>query len=131
MPDHISDGSYFRELRNNIWVKILKFFDADPDPRYLFDPGSVIRDKHLGSAAEDTEFCTKKTIDEPRLTELSIVQVRVLLREDAGGQGEHCRVHALRLHQDPLHCPHCQGPGRRAQQVIGLYIFVVSSFFKY
>jgi hypothetical protein len=23
-------GSYFRELRNNFWVKILKFFDADP-----------------------------------------------------------------------------------------------------
>ncbi len=23
-------GSYFRELRNNVWVKILKFFDADP-----------------------------------------------------------------------------------------------------
>jgi hypothetical protein len=23
-------GSYFRELRNNFWVKILKFFDVDP-----------------------------------------------------------------------------------------------------
>jgi hypothetical protein len=23
-------GSYYRELRNNFWVKILKFFDADP-----------------------------------------------------------------------------------------------------
>jgi hypothetical protein len=23
-------GSYFRELRNNFWVKMLKFFDADP-----------------------------------------------------------------------------------------------------
>jgi hypothetical protein len=30
-------GSYFRELRNNFWLKILKFFDADPDP-----PGSGI-----------------------------------------------------------------------------------------
>jgi hypothetical protein len=29
-------GSYFRELRDNFWVKILKFFDADP--------GSGIRD---------------------------------------------------------------------------------------
>jgi hypothetical protein len=25
-------GSYFRELRNNFWVKILKYFDADADP---------------------------------------------------------------------------------------------------
>jgi hypothetical protein len=23
-------GSYFRQLRNNIWVKMLEFFDADP-----------------------------------------------------------------------------------------------------
>jgi hypothetical protein len=64
-----------------------------------------------------------------KITVTFCVQVRVLLREDAGGQGEHCRVHAVRLHQDPLHCPHCQGPGRRAQQVIGLHMFVVSSFF--
>jgi hypothetical protein len=28
-------GSYFLELRNNFWVKILQFFDADPYP----DPG--------------------------------------------------------------------------------------------
>jgi hypothetical protein len=26
-------GSFFRELRNNFRVKILKFFDMDPDPR--------------------------------------------------------------------------------------------------
>jgi hypothetical protein len=48
-------GSYFRELRNNFWVKILKIFDADSHPgiRNLFDPGSGtkkfgsgIRDKH-------------------------------------------------------------------------------------
>jgi hypothetical protein len=31
-------GSYFRELRTNWWVKILKFFDADADA----DPGSGI-----------------------------------------------------------------------------------------
>jgi hypothetical protein len=49
----LSFASYFQELRNNFWVKILKFFDADPDPgsRNLFDPGSGmekirIRDKH-------------------------------------------------------------------------------------
>ncbi len=41
-------GSYFRELRNNFWVKTLKFFEADPDQgsriRNLFDPGSGIQD---------------------------------------------------------------------------------------
>jgi hypothetical protein len=26
-------GSFLRELRNNFWVKILKFFDMDLDPR--------------------------------------------------------------------------------------------------
>jgi hypothetical protein len=37
-------GSYFRELRSNFWVKILKFLDADVDPGsdYLFDLGSRI-----------------------------------------------------------------------------------------
>jgi hypothetical protein len=25
-------GSFYRELRNNFWVKILKFFDVDADP---------------------------------------------------------------------------------------------------
>jgi hypothetical protein len=52
-------GSYFRELGNNFFGKILKFFDADADP----DPGIFltldlgsgmekirIRDKHPGSA---------------------------------------------------------------------------------
>jgi hypothetical protein len=28
----IHPGSYFRELRNNFLGKILKFFDADPNP---------------------------------------------------------------------------------------------------
>jgi hypothetical protein len=34
-------GSYFRELRNNFWVKRLKFFDADADPGFFLtlDPG--------------------------------------------------------------------------------------------
>jgi hypothetical protein len=27
-------GSYFRELRNQVGFKIVKFFDADPDPGY-------------------------------------------------------------------------------------------------
>ncbi len=36
----------FRELTNNFWVKILEFFDADPDPGSgnNFDARSVIRD---------------------------------------------------------------------------------------
>jgi hypothetical protein len=36
-PDYISES-----LETIIWVKILKFFDADPDPESgnLFDPGS-------------------------------------------------------------------------------------------
>ncbi len=39
----------FRELKNSFFgLKILKFFDADPDPgseiRNLFDPGSEIHD---------------------------------------------------------------------------------------
>jgi hypothetical protein len=49
-------GSYFRELRNIFWVKILKFFDAAEirDGNNL-DPGwkkfeSGIRNKHPGSA---------------------------------------------------------------------------------
>jgi hypothetical protein len=37
-------GSYFRELRNNFWVEILQFFDADPGSGNLLDPGSRIRD---------------------------------------------------------------------------------------
>ncbi len=53
-------GSYFLELRNHFfWVKILKFFDADPgywmETVRIRDPGwkkvgSAIRDKHPGSA---------------------------------------------------------------------------------
>ncbi len=36
IPDYI-----FRELRNNFcWVKLLKFFDADPGSGNLFGPGS-------------------------------------------------------------------------------------------
>jgi hypothetical protein len=35
-------GSYIRELRNNFWVKILEFFDEDPDKKNS-DPGSRIR----------------------------------------------------------------------------------------
>jgi len=52
--------SYFQELRNNFWVKILRFFDADTDPGFgnLFDhefgvrdgKKIMIRDKHPGSA---------------------------------------------------------------------------------
>ncbi len=41
-------GSFiYHMIRETIfWVKILQFFDADPDSRsfYLFDPGSGIRD---------------------------------------------------------------------------------------
>jgi len=53
-------GSYFLELRNHFcWVKILKFFDANPgsgmETVLIRDPGwkkvgSRIRDKHPGSA---------------------------------------------------------------------------------
>jgi hypothetical protein len=51
--------SYFRELRNNFFVKILKFFDADPgsgmEKIRILDPRSGlkkirIRDKHPESA---------------------------------------------------------------------------------
>ncbi len=40
-------GSYFRQLRNNFWVKILKFFDVEPGPGM---EKIRIRDKHPGSA---------------------------------------------------------------------------------
>ncbi len=36
IPDHISES-----LEAIFWVKIHKFFDADPDPEF-FDPGSGI-----------------------------------------------------------------------------------------
>jgi hypothetical protein len=46
-------GSYFRELRNNFfWLKIIKFFDADPDLGWK-KFGSGIRDKHPGSNTEE------------------------------------------------------------------------------
>ncbi len=34
IPDHISES-----LETIFWVKMLKFFDADPDPGIFFDPG--------------------------------------------------------------------------------------------
>ncbi len=50
-------GSYFGELRNHFWVKILKFFDADPGWEKIGSGirdgqkfGSGIRDKRTGSA---------------------------------------------------------------------------------
>jgi hypothetical protein len=51
-------GSYFRALRNNIFgLKILTYFDADPDPgsgifliRVIRDGKFRILDKHPGSA---------------------------------------------------------------------------------
>ncbi len=60
--------SYFRELRNNFSVNILKFFDADADPGIFLtlDPGSGmeknrIRDKHPGSARlNSSPFWSKK-----------------------------------------------------------------------
>jgi hypothetical protein len=51
-------GSYFRELRNNFWVKILKIFDADPGWKKIRirDPGC----KKFGSG---------KNIPDPQLCE--------------------------------------------------------------
>jgi hypothetical protein len=41
-------GSYFRELINNVWLKILKIFVNSVlrilNPVSFFDPGSAIRD---------------------------------------------------------------------------------------
>jgi hypothetical protein len=49
IPDHISEI-----LKTIFWLKILKFFVADPDPGsgIFFYPGWIIliRDKHPGSA---------------------------------------------------------------------------------
>jgi hypothetical protein len=39
IPDHISESS-----ETILWVKILKFFDADLGTGNRFDPGSGIRD---------------------------------------------------------------------------------------
>jgi hypothetical protein len=58
-------GSYFLELRNHFWVKILKFFDADPEWKQ-FGSGmekSRIRDKHPGSATlHDSLRCLEYAI---------------------------------------------------------------------
>jgi hypothetical protein len=35
IPDHIS-----KSIETIFWVKIIKFFDADPESENLFDPGS-------------------------------------------------------------------------------------------
>jgi hypothetical protein len=47
-------GSYFRELRHNFWIKILKFVDADPGydirDRQNLDTGSGMEKIHPGSA---------------------------------------------------------------------------------
>jgi hypothetical protein len=55
-PDHISE-----RLETTFWVKILKFFDADPDPgsfRSRIRDGKVrIRDKHPGSATLVPTLC--------------------------------------------------------------------------
>jgi hypothetical protein len=52
IPDHI-----FESLETIFWLKMLEFFDADPDPgsENILDPGSEmekirIRDKHPASA---------------------------------------------------------------------------------
>jgi hypothetical protein len=49
IPDHISQS-----LETILWVKILKFFEADPDPGFgnLYDPGSGIA--KFGSGIRDT-----------------------------------------------------------------------------
>ncbi len=51
-------GSYFQDLRNNFWVKkILKFFDADPDPGsgivLTLDPGWKNSDPDPGFIEQD------------------------------------------------------------------------------
>jgi hypothetical protein len=46
-PDHIPES-----LETILWVKIFKFFDADPGPG-MEKFGSGIRDKHPGSATLD------------------------------------------------------------------------------
>ncbi len=44
--DHIS-----KSLETIFWVKILKFFNADPDPGFQIWDGKIrIQDEHLGSA---------------------------------------------------------------------------------
>ncbi len=55
-------GSYFRELRNNFWDKILKFVDADPGSGIFWpwvrEGKNQIRDKHpriRNTSATDTQ----------------------------------------------------------------------------
>jgi hypothetical protein len=66
IPDHFSES-----LVTVFWVKIFKFFDADPGIRDLLDPGSGmkkfgsgIRYKHPGSATLEKSK-TKKNIIQP------------------------------------------------------------------
>jgi hypothetical protein len=65
--------SYFPELRTFLWVKILKFFDADPNPgsgifltldsgSEMEKIGSGIRDKHTGSATLLWMISTYRTV---------------------------------------------------------------------
>jgi hypothetical protein len=63
IPDE-QPGSYFRELSNNFWVKILIFFDADPGSGM---EKIRIRDKHPGSATlEETSVLWIRTRSELR-----------------------------------------------------------------
>jgi hypothetical protein len=54
-------GSYFLELRNLFWVKILKSFDADPGSG-MEKFGSGIRYKHPGSATLESTKYTRKDL---------------------------------------------------------------------
>jgi hypothetical protein len=58
-------GSYFRELRNNFWVKIHKFFDADADSGSgnLFDPVSGMENFGSGIRADPQHcLCRKEPV---------------------------------------------------------------------
>jgi hypothetical protein len=52
--------SYFRALRNNFWVKILTFFDADPGWKKFVSgmEKTRIQDKHPGSATLPNNLAT-------------------------------------------------------------------------
>jgi hypothetical protein len=63
IPDHISES-----FETIFWVKILKFFDVDPNPGIFLtrDPGlkkfgSGIRDKHHGSATLLAAFSNSRS----------------------------------------------------------------------
>jgi hypothetical protein len=57
IPDHISQS-----LETIFWVKVLTFFDLDPDPGPGKEKiGSGIRDKHPGSATLEPGCQTLKT----------------------------------------------------------------------